>query len=669
MAGKVARYPNTQLRNAEFVNQNRSFGRTMEEDDVLTHLSDNSFDKRADILDQLKLMVRRNGGRLPFANQRNIFKGLSAALNDNNWDVRKKCAELVHELIPYLDEDLDDCMQIVLTQLIRCLGDSKVAVRRAAIQVIHVYMNTTADVQKILHALVRHGLESPEAKIKKESTIALPMLFTPDFKHENFFEIAQSLAKSLLESSQSADGDSLQQHALLSLTKIEGLVGKPKFQEYIDRLSPPLRKYYYKLHTGDSDVGTASWSGDGYGANGMESTRTNHQQISSQGASLYSAGDQRNEFGVVPSNIMDRLNDQSNYRARGQAVEDLRLVIKELNDVYLLEPHILKFISFLNNLLDDSNFKITIATLEILGLLVEKLGVKIKPHLKPMVSALTRRMCDNKIVIRQLIMKIILKQLMHDLHPKPVLNVVCENLSHKNSKVRQETLNIVIASLLTYPSYEFDLGYICQTIAHTLIDQKRQVRQAALESFAMIAQAMGAGKLGPLVSAVDSVELSYEGDGVMAAVQARLARRQLPKLNADNLVDYATPIPTSAGSRGGAKGGASLNLPPGADIEWILQAPSGTSARTDRSDMEIMSITSSGRSSPNNFNQEFRGSRRQISSGKSRLPWDAENMEPNGSSSTRSNVSTKVTQVLWRLYITYCTFSGTCLTSLKLAMA
>ena len=30
---------------------------------------------------------------------------------------------------------------------------------------------------------------------------------------------------------------------------------------------------------------------------------------------------------------------------------------------------------------------------------------------------------------------------------------------------------------------------------------------------------MGAGKLQPLVQAVDSIELCYEGDGVMAAVQ------------------------------------------------------------------------------------------------------------------------------------------------------
>ena len=88
MAGKVANYSHPQLRNADFMSPDKKFGQTMEEDEVLNHLSDKSFDKRAEILEQLRGMVRRNGGRLPFHNQRTIFRGLSMALHDSNWDVR-----------------------------------------------------------------------------------------------------------------------------------------------------------------------------------------------------------------------------------------------------------------------------------------------------------------------------------------------------------------------------------------------------------------------------------------------------------------------------------------------------------------------------------------------------------------------------------------------------
>ena len=632
MAGKVARYPTTQLRNVDYVSQN-NFGRDMEEDHVLSDLRDTSFDRRADVLEQLRASARRNGGRLPFPQQRNIFKGLSYALNDSNWDVRMKCLQLVHDVLPFLDDELDECMFVLLPNLIPKLGDSKVTVRRAVIQTIHVYMGKTLDVEQVLRSVVRYGLENPDPRIKKEVTIALPMLFTPDFRDRNFYDVAQSLAKQLLESSSTEDGESLQQHALLSLSKIENLVGREKFKMYTDKLSPPLRNYYFKLVK--NDVGTEFASGgDGsrysYGTNGVNSpSRTSSMHNASD---LYAdAISDSYEFGVVPSHLMDKLNDQTNFRTRAQAVEELKLAIKELDygSVHHLEPHILNFISFLNNLLDDTNFKIQISTLEILSLLVDKLQVKMKHHLKPMILALTKRMGDHKIVIRQIIMRVIVKQLMHVLSPKPVLNVVCDNLSHKNSKVRQETLNIVIASLITFPSDYFDKAFLCQAIAHTLLDQKRPVRQAALECFAMLAQAMGAGKLQPLVQAVDSVELSYDGDGVMGAVQARLARRQLPKLNADMLVDYATPIPNSAGSRAPK---SSVNLPPGADIEWILQAPSGTSARTDRSDMDLKSIGGSNRSSPV---QEYSSPKRQ-KSGK-RLPWNNDS-EPRNNKSSVSTV-------------------------------
>ncbi|XP_077995867.1 TOG array regulator of axonemal microtubules protein 1-like [Glandiceps talaboti] len=215
----------------------------------------------------------------------------------------------------------------------------------------------------------------------------------------------------------------------------------------------------------------------------------------------------------------------------------------------------------------------------------------------------------------------VLMDLMQILTPKPVLNLLSDCLQHRNSRVREEALNVVIASLLTFPSYDFDLGQLCQTIAHTLVDPKRRVRQASLEAFAVLAQAMGPGRLQPLVSAVDSVELSMEGDGVMGAVQARLARRQLPRLNEDGMVEYSNPLPASATTRGS---------PPSADIEWILAAAGGgsSSARDRHSDHsrelpQPMSARSTSGSSENTGPTP--APRRYHSAGRNRknkLPWE-----------------------------------------------
>ena len=648
-AGTVAKfYPSNVISNASHVTPTRTtLVGNMDENDVLNQLGDQSFNKRAEALDYLRAASRRNGGRIPTANPTAIFGGLSKALLDTNWDVRHQTIQLIHELIPQFGDDLDLCMSVVLPRLVPNLGDSKIAVRRAVIQTLHVYMKYTADIQQIFRAIVRYGVEHSDHRIKKEAIIALPMLFTPEFSSENFFEIAQALAKRM-QDNQIGD-ESMQQHAQLSLEKIRNLVGTQVFTSYVQRLPAALRNFYQKQidrdrglaqnnsnivqdspkknmfsfnnnYSGGSPVssqrGTSSYS-DNYSYSKAESVKQSTALLHYQPPESY-------KFGIVPIQIMDRLNDLSDFRTRASAVEELKMIVMELHEIEALMPHILQFVGFLNNLLDDSHFKITTVTLEILGLLVEKLNSSVKPHLKPLVLALTKRMGDNKIVVRQAVLKVVM-QLMHILSPKPVVNAIAENMSHRNSRVRQETLNIVIASLLTFPSYDFDLGSMCQIIAHTLVDSKRQVRQASLECFAVLAQAMGAGKLQPLVQAVDSVELGYDGEGVMAAVQARLARRQLPRLNADGLVDYATPIPTSATTRGNS-------VPQGADVEWILAASSGSgsSARSNRSDnMELESVTSSARSTPSSFIMENSATgptpRRYLSAGKNkaRLPWES----------------------------------------------
>ena len=637
MAGAVAEtvYPNNVLSDGPYTrtgSKNSSMLRNMEEDDVLNYLNDKSPEKRTHILETLRAVVRRNGGRLPYPDKKAIFQGLSLVLTDPNWDVRHQCMQLVHELIPQLGGELDECVSVILPKLVPNMGHSKVAIRRDVIQMLHVYMKNTRNMQLLFRAIVIHGIEHRDPWIKKEVIIGLPMLFTKEFSRENFFGITQSLAKRLLDNNTE---DNLQQHVLLSLEKIHNLVGDDVFRSDIQGLPLGLRTYYYTLMEKDDRVIDTYEKSipvhcDTNSTPAVEKQQ-HYQRTPPKSQNVYiSPSTEHYEFGVVPSHVMEKLNDQSNFRMRAEGVEELKVIIRDLTDASALHPFLLNFISFLNNLLDDYNFKIITVTLEILGYLVEKLTFDVKPHIKAVMLTITKRMDDNKIVVRQAIMKVVI-QLMHLLSPSAVLSVICENLFHRNSRVRQETLNIIIASLLTFPSYEFDLSELCQTIAHTLVDPKRQVRQASLECFAVLAQAMGAGKQKPLVLAVDSVELHYEGEGVMAAVQARLARRQLPRLNTDRLVDYATPVPASATSR------SSASL--GADVEWVLSASSsnGSSARSHRSvDIELESVMSSTRSTPTNFTQDSGlygpSPRRHPSAGRGRakLPWDDDTAHQNG---------------------------------------
>lgn len=631
MAGKVVkaqvpRFPMHEFNDGPYLDRRPSGGWNMDEHEVVDQLRDQRFQKRVEVLEQLLITVRRNGGKLPFAHQQQVFRGLGLALTDTNWDVRLKCIQLINEVIPQFGDGLDACMAEVMGKLIPNIGESKITVRRAVIQTLHVYMKCTGHVPSLLRSIVHYGLEHEDPRVRRESIVALPMLFTPEFSRENFFEITQSLVKKLIDTS---DVENFRDCSLTTLEKIRTLVGEKEFNNYLHKLSPPLRKYYYTLtgqmppENGDASYRSSVGSQPTPRQAPFSKARANGSSVSqSQGQSYQAQYVDSYEFGIIPSHVMSQINDQENFKLRAKGVEELRNIVYNMHEVdENLMPHMLSFISFLNNLLDDSNFKITTVTLDILCILVEKLGKNVKQYLKPLSNTLTKRMGDNKIVVRQAVMKVAIK-MMQSYTAKPVLSVICENLQHRNSKVRQETLNIIIAAMLTFPSYAFDLPAVCRMVAPTLTDVKRQVRQGALECLSVIAQTMGPGKLQPLVQAVDRVELSSDGEGVMGAVQARLARRQLPKLNSEGLVEYATPVPSSASTRSAASFSAQ-----GADMDWIMSGSSSTS-RLSRSDtMELESVTSSNCPTPTANNADANSqSRHLVSSGKGRkkLPWEGD---------------------------------------------
>lgn len=578
----------------------------MDEDEIIAQLQDDSYSEdRTHVLDELTKSVRRLGGRLSVENRHALYRGLAFVLTDQNWDVRLKCIQLICELVPQFGSELDSCMKIVLPQLVNNLGDSKVAVRKSVLQTLHVYMKHTTNVQQVFSALVKYGIESDNPRVRTEATINLPVLLTPEFANVDLSNVTHSLAQKF-----SSDEDELRT-ADISLDRIRSLVGDSKFERYVKEMPPNVRSAYAKKSSRPVSVDL-----DHLTDVDVNSNRTKKEDSLSRKSSGL-GGVEKLEFGVVPRKVMTQLLTQESWNVRAKGVAELKVILQHLEDTSVILPHMLSFIGFLCNLVDDMNFKVTLETLHILEILVAKLSVGVKPYLKPLVSALAKRFGDNKVVIQQANIKVLM-QLMQILTPKPVVTVVAESLKHRKSGVREEALNIIITSLLTFPSYDFDLAQVCDDIAPTLGDPKRRVRQASLEAFAVLAQAMGPSRIAPLIHAVDQVELNMDEEGVMKAVQARLARRQLPRIDDDGLVKYASNIPTSASSRG------SPNL--GADTAWILKGTGSASSARERSHtepgLELGQIASPTKALPGS--QETSPPKRFYSAGRgrSKLPWE-----------------------------------------------
>ncbi|XP_040456466.1 TOG array regulator of axonemal microtubules protein 1 isoform X1 [Falco naumanni] len=283
------------------------------------------------------------------------------------------------------------------------------------------------------------------------------------------------------------------------------------------------------------------------------------------------------KFGLLPPELHARLLDQEDYRKRTQAVEELKRVVEGASQAAVTStpaPSLLGLVQFLCSLLDDSNFKVVLGALEVIRLLALRLGDQVQALLAPLVSAAAKVLGDNKLAIRQEYNCLFL-WLMKAAGPQEVLSLLLqqEYLQHKNSRVREEVVNICIVALLTYPGEELDLVRLAFGLAPALVDSKRKVRHAAMEAFAVLASSMGPGNTTLLFKAVDAVELEDDGDGVMHAVQARLARKTLPKLVDQGFVEYAVPLPSSGPNRGSC-------LPPGADTDWLLMGNRTQSAHS-----------------------------------------------------------------------------------------
>ena len=614
----------------------------MEENEVLAGLARSSDSARkADILDELRANARRNGGRLQFVDRLALFRVLHEALADSNSNTRLRCTEFLCEIIPEFGEDLDNCMALVLPQLVSNIGDNQVSAKKSAIQTLHVYMKHSSQVSTVLNAIIDHGLESQNRKTRTESLVALPILIMQNLAHEDLFTLTKALVGRLENSSRPESSP-----AVISLERIKNVVGSSVFDSYLRRLTPDQQKMcLLALQNRSADPvkdletlagGRKAKSAGHLNSNGIIADvdgsdrgtaldRGHTIAVTNNSDDYLDTSDGPLEYGFVPRYVMTKLRDQSNWRVRAQGIEELKTLMGQLTDTAPVHPNLGSFFALLLGFLDDVNFKIGVTSLQIIGLLVAKLGVGVHPVLKPLLLALSNKLGDNKIVIRQENMKVLM-QLMQILSPKAVLSVLTGNLQHRNSRVREETVNVFIAALLTFPSSDFSLPDLTNSIAPALVDSKRRVRQAALEAFAVIAQAMGPGRIQPIIAAVDTVELTMGGDGVMGAITARLARRQLPRLNRDGLVEYAVPMPSSGTIRGQS------NTPRGADIDWILAGTAGTGSADP---------SGSVRSTPglnDSLNMSGPSPRRFFSAGKNRLPWEGDQVQEDSQVRVSTNV-------------------------------
>ncbi|XP_059998938.1 TOG array regulator of axonemal microtubules protein 1 [Lagenorhynchus albirostris] len=562
----------------------------------------------------LQAALPRRGGRLGFPRRKEaLYRAVGRVLVEGGSGEKRLCLQLLSDVLRGQGEadQLEEAFSLaLLPQLVVSLREENPALRKDALQILHVCLKRSSG--QVLRMLIQQGLESTDARLRASTALLFPILLTPEdlLLRLDLTEVIISLARKL--GGQEIEEES--ETAFSALQQIGERLGQERFQSYISRLPSALRRHYNRRL--ESQFGSQvpyylELEASGFPEDPLPSA------VPLSNSNL--------KFGIIPQELHSRLLDQEDYKNRTQAIEELKQVMGRFNPSSTSHSSLVGFISLMYNLLDDSNFKVVYGTLQVLHLLVVRLGEQVQQFLGPVIAASVKVLTDNKLVIKQEYMKIFLK-LMKEVGPQQVLCLLLEHLKHKHSRVREEVVNICISSLLTYPSENFDLSKLSFDLAPALVDSKRRVRQAALEAFAVLASSMGSGKTSILFKAVDTVELQDNGDGVMNAVQARLARKTLPKLTEQGFVEYAVLMPSSAQGR-------SSHLAHGADTDWLLAGNRTQSAHCHCGDHTSDSVQIYGSYSPTIC------TRRVLSAGKgkNKLPWENEQPGVTGENQTSNS--------------------------------
>jgi hypothetical protein len=212
-------------------------------------------------------------------------------------------------------------------------------------------------------------------------------------------------------------------------------------------------------------------------------------------------------------------------------------------------------------LLEHPNFKVALQALEIIQTLVIRLKHQLLSHLPLIVHSIVRRLADSRVVVRQQAVHTF-QLLTAKLPAQPLVEQLLVHVQARSGRLRTEVLNRVLALLLQVPRDQFNLCALCHRLPPLLLDSKRSVRLAALECAAVLAHCLGANRQRRLLECVAVLQHVQKADGLLSAVRARLARRDLPRLAADGQLRYAlNPTGFAAWYPSSAD----------ADIEWVLQ--------------------------------------------------------------------------------------------------
>ncbi|KAI8922751.1 hypothetical protein BC831DRAFT_474427 [Entophlyctis helioformis] len=237
-------------------------------------------------------------------------------------------------------------------------------------------------------------------------------------------------------------------------------------------------------------------------------------------------------FGFAPAMAVAQVQaSEQDWKSRATAMESIYAASKSI-DAQAFTPHVHKFAAFIEHLIQDDNFKITLMALHITAEAIHAAGPKIQPAALRLTDVLVGRFADNKIVIRQTCSKLLI-QLMQATYPRLVYQCMLKHMASDHPRVREEILNTLIMSMLCFPSQDVDLALLAPALVAALRDPKAKVKYVAVEMCAVLASHMRAAP--KVVAALQAHGLGKETADLLLL---RFQDPALPVLTSDQTLEH-----------------------------------------------------------------------------------------------------------------------------------
>eukprot|EP00347_Sterkiella_histriomuscorum_P018265 403346170 len=432
----------------------------------------NEPEKRLQTLKEIRARVIAKSDTVMIGNLKKLILGLKASLipisNLNQSEVeyiQEETLKILEQLIYKNDPDLEVHIGLILSNLIGLFETSNHVLRDQNLKCIQVYCEVTNNVEAILNLMLKNGIENANPHLRHQCVKYVPQVIQFDKTQSvvqtiEFFKIIESL---LLR----AKGDNIDSIRVQAQTSLREILNQ--FQEYLpdihNRLKPQQKQQLTELLSVQQEVSAINQAVQNQ-LQIQQRDRNLQEQAIPQISNLFA-------FGSLPLNMIQHIQQHSDWKIKLRVVEDLEKFIYEmsLQQKQQFMHYCSSFITFVEQfLINDDNMKIVLGGIRILKYLMKNAQMAEKTNLTKLIHSLIMKMNDPKEIIRQEI-----EQLFHMKTKSLILNLLHLFKTYRVSNDAKEEDNLFM-QLVEPLSYLF-----------TNKEEPLKVRYLAQETLALMA--------------------------------------------------------------------------------------------------------------------------------------------------------------------------------------